>query len=57
MKDKIEGKTDSTSIHWGNNMYVLLEHYDHIHKSMNSEKFEQRNEQEQASMQGNMPKA
>lgn len=57
MKDKIEEKTDSTSIHWGNNMYVLLEHYDHIHKSMNSEKFEQRNEQEQASMQGNMPKA
>lgn len=57
MKDKIEGNADPTSIHMDNNMYVLLEHYDLIHKSMNSEKSEQRNEQEQASMQGNMPKA
>lgn len=57
MEDKIEEKAEATSIHWGKNMYVLLEHYDHIHKSMNSEKFEQGNEQKRASMQGNMPQA
>lgn len=57
MKDKIEGKTAPTSIHWGKNMHVLLEHYNHIHKSLNSEKSERGNEQKQASMLGNMPKA